>query len=80
MCYFSIYYSISWKKSRLFTEIIEKYEENKARQENLIKEMKTLDVKLSEASRIVKANARLNDIMENKKSFIFCSNKLVNNI
>ena len=47
-------------------EIIEKYEENKVRQENLIKEMKSLDVKLSEASRIVKANTRLNEILENK--------------
>ena len=51
-------------KKRL--DIIEKYEENKVRQENLIKEMKVLDVKLSEASRTVKANARLNDILENK--------------
>ena len=51
-------------KKRL--EIIEKYEENKVRHENLIKDMKNLDVKLSEASRIVKANARLNDILENK--------------
>lgn len=51
-------------KKRL--EIIEKYEENKAKQENLIKEMKLLDVKLSEASRTVKANSRLNDILENK--------------
>lgn len=47
-------------------EIIEKYEENKSRQENIIREMKKLDVKLSEASRIVKANTRLNDILENK--------------
>ena len=47
-------------------EIIEKYEENKVRQENLIKEMKVLDVKLSESSRIVKSNTRLNDILENK--------------
>lgn len=51
-------------KNRL--EIIEKYEDNKAKQEKLIKEMKLLDVKLSEASRTVKANARLNDILENK--------------
>ena len=51
-------------KKRL--EIIEKYEENKSRQENIIKEMKILDVKLSEASRTVKANTRLNDILENK--------------
>lgn len=47
-------------------DIIEKYEENKLRQENIVKEMKALDVKLSEASRIVKANTRLNDILENK--------------
>lgn len=47
-------------------EIIETYEENKSRQENIIREMKKLDVKLSEASRIVKANTRLNDILENK--------------
>ena len=47
-------------------DIIEKYEENKLRQENIVKEMKTLDVKLSEASRLVKANNRLNDILENK--------------
>ena len=55
---------LSFFKRRL--EIIEKYEENKIRQENLIKEMKSLDVKLSEASRIVKSNTRLNDILENK--------------
>ncbi len=55
---------LTFFKKRL--EIIEKYEENKVRQENLIKEMKSLDVKLSEASRIVKANTRLNDILENK--------------
>ena len=47
-------------------DIIEKYEENRVRQENIVKEMKVLDVKLSEASRIVKANTRLNDILENK--------------
>lgn len=47
-------------------EIIEKYEENKSKQENIIREMKKLDVKLSEASRVVKANTRLNDILENK--------------
>ena len=51
-------------KNRL--DIIEKYEENKVKQENLIKELKMLDVKLSEASRTVKANTRLNDILENK--------------
>ena len=47
-------------------KIIEKYEENKIRQEKLIKEMKVLDVKISEASRNVKANTRLNDSLENK--------------
>lgn len=51
-------------KKRL--DIIEKYEENKVKQEGLIREMKMLDVKLSEASRAVKANTRLNDILENK--------------
>ena len=51
-------------KKRL--DIIEKYEENKVKQENLIKEMKVIDVKLSEASRTVKANTRLYDILENK--------------
>ena len=51
-------------KNRL--SIIEKYEENKVRQENIIKDMKKLDLKLSEASRAVKANNRLNDILENK--------------
>lgn len=55
---------LSTFKKRL--DIIEKYEENKVRQENIIKEMKMLDVKLSEASRIVKSNTRLNDILENK--------------
>ena len=48
-------------KKRL--KIIEKYEENKIRQENLIKDMKSLDIKISEASRSVKANMRLNDIL-----------------
>lgn len=47
-------------------EIIDKYEKNKSEQESIIKEMKMLDVRLSEASRTVKANARLNDILENK--------------
>ena len=51
-------------KNRL--DIIEKYEDNKVKKETIIKEMKTLDVKLSEASRIVKANTRLNEILENK--------------
>ncbi|UKI26836.1 MAG: hypothetical protein L6V91_08950 [Bacilli bacterium] len=45
-------------------EIIEKYEENKVRQEELIRDMKVLDVKISEASRNVKANARLNESLE----------------
>ena len=47
-------------------EIIEKYEENKVRQEELIRDMKVLDVKISEASRNVKANARLNESLEKK--------------
>lgn len=47
-------------------EIIDKYEKNKSEQESLIKEMKMLDVRLSEASRTVKANTRLNEILENK--------------
>ena len=47
-------------------KIIEKYEENKERQEKLIKEIKDLDKKISEASRNVKANMRLNDSLENK--------------
>ncbi len=51
-------------KKRL--EVIEKYEENKSKQESLIKDMKALDIKISEASRNVKANMRLNDSLENK--------------
>lgn len=51
-------------KKRL--EIIEKYEENKVVQEKLIKEMKVIDVKISEASRNVKANTRLNESLEKK--------------
>lgn len=51
-------------KKRL--KVIEKYEENKAKQEALIKEMKVLDVKISEASRNVKANMRLNESLEHK--------------
>lgn len=51
-------------KKRL--KVIEKYEENKRRQEMLIKDMKSLDIKISEASRNVKANLRLNDSLENK--------------
>lgn len=46
--------------------IIEKYEANKTRGEMIIKEMKGLDIKLSETSRIVKANNRLNDSLESK--------------
>lgn len=51
-------------KNRL--KIIEKYEENKIRQQSLIKELKDLDIKISESSRNVKSNTRLNDILENK--------------
>lgn len=47
-------------------EIIEKYEENKIKQEELIRDMKVLDVKISEASRNVKANTRLNESLEKK--------------
>lgn len=47
-------------------EIIETYERNKDEQEKIMNEMKTLDIKISEASRNVKANARLDDILENK--------------
>lgn len=46
--------------------IIEKYEDNKVKQEKIIKEMKSLDIKISEASRNVKANTRLNDSLEVK--------------
>lgn len=45
---------------------IEKYQENKLLKEKLIRDMKSLDVKISEASRNVKANMRLNDMLENK--------------
>ena len=45
---------LSTYKRRL--DIIEKYEENKKKeQEELIKEMKVLDIKISEASRNVKS-------------------------
>ncbi len=47
-------------------KIIEKYEENKEKQEKLIREIKELDIKISEASRKVKANMRLNESLENK--------------
>ena len=55
---------LSAYKRRL--DIIEKYEENKKEQEELIKEMKVLDIKISEASRNVKANTRLNESLEKK--------------
>ena len=55
---------LSTYKRRL--DIIEKYEENKKEQEELIKEMKVLDIKISEASRNVKANTRLNESLEKK--------------
>ncbi len=55
---------LSTFKRRL--EIIETYEKNKEEQDNIMNEMKTLDIKISEASRNVKANARLDDILENK--------------
>ena len=51
-------------KNRL--NIIEKYEDNKVKQEKIIKEMKSLDIKISEASRNVKANTRLNESLEYK--------------
>lgn len=47
-------------------KIIEKYEDNKALKESLISDMKSLDIKISEASRNVKANMRLNDMLESK--------------
>lgn len=46
--------------------IIETYEKNKEEQEKIMNEMKSLDIKISEASRNVKANIRLDDILENK--------------
>lgn len=55
---------LSFYKKKLKT--IEKYEENKLFKEKLISEMKTLDIKISEASRNVKANMRLNDMLESK--------------
>ena len=55
---------LSTFKRRL--EIIETYERNKDEQEKIMSEMKALDVKISEASRNVKANTRLDDILENK--------------
>ena len=47
-------------------EIIETYEKNKDEQDKIMNEMKALDIKISEASRNVKANTRLDDILENK--------------
>ena len=47
-------------------DIIETYEKNREEQDNIMNEMKSLDIKISEASRNVKANARLDDILENK--------------
>lgn len=58
-------------KKRL--EIIEKYENNKIKQEELVKSMKTLDVKISEASRNVKANSRLNESLEKKMVMLISS-------
>lgn len=55
---------LSYFKKKLKT--IEKYEENKIIKENIIEDMKLLDVRISEASRNVKANMRLNDMLENK--------------
>lgn len=55
---------LTFYKKKLKT--IEKYEENKLAKEKLISEMKTLDIKISESSRNVKANMRLNDMLENK--------------
>lgn len=46
--------------------IIEKYEENKVTKDALMESMKSLDVRISEASRNLKANARLNDMLETK--------------
>lgn len=56
--------NLTYFKKKLKT--IEKYEENKLVKENLIKDMKSLDVKISEASRNVKTNTRLNDMLESK--------------
>lgn len=47
-------------------DIIETYEKNTEEQEKIMSEMKSLDIKISEASRNVKANTRLDDILENK--------------
>ena len=58
-------------KNRL--KIIEKYEENKIKQDKLIKEIKELDIKISEASRSVKSDTRLNESLEIKMT------KVVNN-
>lgn len=55
---------LSFYQKKLKT--IEKYETNKIAKEKLISEMKTLDIKISESSRNVKANMRLNDMLETK--------------
>lgn len=47
-------------------EIIDKYEGNKIKQESLIKDIRVLDIKISESSRNVKANVRLNESLEKK--------------
>lgn len=55
---------LDYYKNKL--RIIEKYEENKIMKDTLMESMKALDVKISEASRNLKANARLNDMLESK--------------
>lgn len=47
-------------------KIIDKYESNKIKEESLIKDIRVLDIKISEASRNVKANMRLNESLEKK--------------
>lgn len=55
---------LDYYKNKL--RIIEKYEENKVLKDTLMENMKSLDVRISEASRNLKANARLNDMLETK--------------
>lgn len=55
---------LDYYKNKL--RIIEKYEENKVTKDALMESMKSLDVRISEASRNLKANARLNDMLEAK--------------
>ena len=55
---------LDYYKNKL--RIIEKYEENKVTKDALMESMKSLDVRISEASRNLKANARLNDMLETK--------------